>query len=109
VLNKLKALLQFLKVTDDDHTVSLSCLLVWVVVIKSALIPSLGILEVGALLLVLLNYNARKFWQSKRHKYSDETLAALNNLNAKIDRTQVEVQILQNAGSMADIVNRFRG
>lgn len=109
MLNKFQTFLRLARITDEDNTVSLSSLLMWVMAVKVALSPACGLPELSCLFLALLNYNARKFWQSRRHKYSDETLAALNNLNAKIDHTNAQVQVLHNAGSMANIVNQFRG
>ena len=75
MINKLANLLVKTKLLDPDYTVSTTSILMFVIIVKIALLPTLDLPTITALFVTLMHANAKRF-NSFMTKQSDQTKAA---------------------------------
>ena len=91
-------LLKTLRLLDEDGTVSLSNILLIVLIIKIALVPTLDWTVVSGLALSLLNYGHRKILRSKHQQTQQDKNEELAQVRADLEELGRQVALVRISG-----------
>jgi hypothetical protein len=116
-MNKLHNLLKFLRLEDENGFLSLTNIAVLVCIVKVAMMASVGVPDLGALMLSMLNYGHKKHLAKKKDGVNAEEVQALK---AKVDEhafalkqvdTDAIVSLKKNVEELlqAEVVRRMKG
>lgn len=91
---KIRLILSWLRITDDQGLLSLTNTALFIVLVKLAIAPSLTLVDAGALLLALLHYSGKKIIALKQTKLvSTQTLA----VDPRLDVLEKQIESLKSA------------
>lgn len=89
----MKRVLNFLRLIDDDGHLSLTNLAVIVILVKTAIAPTLSVTDIGALLIAVLNYAHRR----------------VVNTNSSLSEGQLETDAAAEVAAQVDKLKAFAG
>jgi hypothetical protein len=90
----LKKVLNFLSLLSNDEKLSLTSVGIYIVLIKVAIAPSPSIGDIGALLLVLLNYAHKRYTGThtpENPPQVDELHKSMNDIQSKVNAMAIKI------------------
>lgn len=97
---KLEATLKFLKIIDEDKTVSLTSVALIVVLGKLVVAPAMGITEIGALLVALMSYQGKKVINHQAPKEPNVLDTQVDEMKAKLEEVESKVSVMSLAAGL---------
>jgi len=86
--------LQFLRITDEQHNLSITNLAIIITLIVTLMRPELQAMDIGALIAALVAYQAKKFTgQAKPENESEDIKKIVSDLQAKVVALQIGNQM----------------
>lgn len=85
-MKKLFKVLDFLRIIDDGHRLSLTNLVMFVCIYKTLVAPQFSITEVTALLVAMTSYGYKKHLNKAKADITDENKKAIADMSTKVQQ-----------------------